>query len=192
MYWPQIGRFISADSVMGSTASPMTLNRYSYVLNNPYKYTDPTGHEVLLVGSKEFKSAINDRLAKIEKTPTGGKLVKQLKETKHLIKIIEQAGKHSTAPQGSGYNTPGVGADSNILFDPALQTPAMTAEGPKATPSEIILGHELSHAANIDKGVADPAPNPKTGIVKEEEAAVKTENKIRQEIVPPQPQRVGY
>jgi RHS repeat-associated protein len=44
MYWPQIGRFISADSVIGSTASPMSLNRYSYVLNNPYKYTDPTGN----------------------------------------------------------------------------------------------------------------------------------------------------
>jgi RHS repeat-associated protein len=45
LYWPEIGRFISADSVMGSPGSPMTLNRYSYVLNNPYKYTDPTGHE---------------------------------------------------------------------------------------------------------------------------------------------------
>jgi RHS repeat-associated protein len=48
MYWPQIGRFISADSVMGSPGSPMTLNRYSYVLNNPYKYTDPTGRETQL------------------------------------------------------------------------------------------------------------------------------------------------
>jgi len=47
LYWPQIGRFISADSVMGSPGSPMTLNRYSYVLNNPYKYTDPTGHSEL-------------------------------------------------------------------------------------------------------------------------------------------------
>jgi RHS repeat-associated protein len=43
MYWPQIGRFISADSVMGSPEIPMTLNRYSYVLNNPHKYTDPNG-----------------------------------------------------------------------------------------------------------------------------------------------------
>jgi RHS repeat-associated protein len=44
LYWPQIGRFISADSVTGNPASPMTLNRYSYVLNNPYKYVDPTGN----------------------------------------------------------------------------------------------------------------------------------------------------
>ena len=54
MYWPEIGRFISADSVMGSPASPMTLNRYSYVLNNPYKYVDPTGRETqaIIVHSK--------------------------------------------------------------------------------------------------------------------------------------------
>jgi RHS repeat-associated protein len=45
MYWPQIGRFISADSVTGSPGSPATLNRYSYVLNNPYKYVDPSGRD---------------------------------------------------------------------------------------------------------------------------------------------------
>jgi len=49
LYWPEIGRFISADSVMGSPGSPMTLNRYSYVLNNPYKYVDPTGRETQVV-----------------------------------------------------------------------------------------------------------------------------------------------
>jgi RHS repeat-associated protein len=48
LYWPEIGRFISADSVMGSPGNPMTLNRYSYVLNNPYKYVDPTGQETQL------------------------------------------------------------------------------------------------------------------------------------------------
>jgi RHS repeat-associated protein len=54
MYWPEIGRFISADSVMGSTASPMTLNRYSYVLNNPYKYTDPTGKAPNQAGATDW------------------------------------------------------------------------------------------------------------------------------------------
>lgn len=40
VYSPQIG---FADSEMGQSGSPGTLNRYSYVMNNPYKYTDPTG-----------------------------------------------------------------------------------------------------------------------------------------------------
>ncbi len=44
LYWPQVGRFVSADTYLGSTADPASLNRFAYVHNNPYKYTDPTGH----------------------------------------------------------------------------------------------------------------------------------------------------
>lgn len=44
MYWPQIGRFISADTYAGDIKDPASLNRYSYVWNNPYKYVDPDGH----------------------------------------------------------------------------------------------------------------------------------------------------
>jgi RHS repeat-associated protein len=43
-YDPQIGRFISADTVIQNPATPQCLNRYSYCLNNPLKYTDPSGH----------------------------------------------------------------------------------------------------------------------------------------------------
>jgi uncharacterized protein RhaS with RHS repeats len=41
-YDPVIGRFYSNDPV-GYTGEVDTFNRYSYVANNPYKYTDPTG-----------------------------------------------------------------------------------------------------------------------------------------------------
>lgn len=43
-YDPTIGRFISADSIVPAPGNPQSLNRYSYVLNNPLRYTDPTGH----------------------------------------------------------------------------------------------------------------------------------------------------
>jgi RHS repeat-associated protein len=43
-YDPQIGRFINADPIVPDWMNPQALNRYSYVLNNPLKYTDPTGH----------------------------------------------------------------------------------------------------------------------------------------------------
>jgi RHS repeat-associated protein len=39
-----IGRFISADSIIPSL-NPQYFNRYSYCLNNPLKYIDPSGHE---------------------------------------------------------------------------------------------------------------------------------------------------
>jgi RHS repeat-associated protein len=48
-YDPEIGRFISADPVLGALAMPQTLNRYAYVVNNPLKYTDPTGEFIPLL-----------------------------------------------------------------------------------------------------------------------------------------------
>jgi RHS repeat-associated protein len=42
-----LGRFISPDTIVQNPADPQTLNRYSYVRNNPLKYTDPTGHCIL-------------------------------------------------------------------------------------------------------------------------------------------------
>jgi RHS repeat-associated protein/uncharacterized repeat protein (TIGR01451 family) len=43
-YSPRLGRFLSADSIVPGFSNPQAFNRYSYVLGNPLKYTDPTGH----------------------------------------------------------------------------------------------------------------------------------------------------
>ncbi|MBE7531264.1 MAG: RHS repeat-associated core domain-containing protein [Chloroflexi bacterium] len=43
-YSPYINRFISADSIVPDPANPQSYNRYSYVLNRPINFIDPTGH----------------------------------------------------------------------------------------------------------------------------------------------------
>ena len=43
-YDSALGRFISADTIVPAPTNPQSLNRYSYTLNNPIKYTDPDGH----------------------------------------------------------------------------------------------------------------------------------------------------
>jgi RHS repeat-associated protein len=43
-YSPKLGRFLSADTIVPGYTNPQSLNRFSYVLNNPLRYTDPTGH----------------------------------------------------------------------------------------------------------------------------------------------------
>ncbi len=39
-----LGRFTQPDTIVPEPGNPQALNRYSYVLNNPLRYTDPTGH----------------------------------------------------------------------------------------------------------------------------------------------------
>ena len=43
MYDPKLGRFLSPDNYVQLPDNPQNLNRYSYCLNNPLKYTDPSG-----------------------------------------------------------------------------------------------------------------------------------------------------
>jgi len=43
-YSPKLGRFLSPDTIVPGYANPQNLNRFSYVTNNPLRYTDPTGH----------------------------------------------------------------------------------------------------------------------------------------------------
>jgi RHS repeat-associated protein len=43
-YDATIGRFISPDTTVQNYKNPQSLNRYSYCLNNPLKYIDPTGY----------------------------------------------------------------------------------------------------------------------------------------------------
>jgi hypothetical protein len=43
LYDPVLGRFLSPDPYIADPAFTQSYNRYSYVLNNPLKYNDPTG-----------------------------------------------------------------------------------------------------------------------------------------------------
>jgi len=43
LYDPVLGRFISPDRLIPDPSDPQSLNRYTYCLNNPLIYTDPSG-----------------------------------------------------------------------------------------------------------------------------------------------------
>ncbi|OCQ23661.1 hypothetical protein A7985_06885 [Pseudoalteromonas luteoviolacea] len=44
IYDPTLGRFMQADPIVQSPESARSLNRYTYVFNNPLSFTDPTGY----------------------------------------------------------------------------------------------------------------------------------------------------
>ncbi len=50
-YDADLGRFIQADTIIPSMWDPQSWNRYTYTLNNPLKYVDPTGHQSITYGA---------------------------------------------------------------------------------------------------------------------------------------------
>ena len=57
-YGSSMGRFMSPDDFGGHLEDPQSLNKYSYVGNNPLSRTDPTGHDFHL-GCSASDSALN-------------------------------------------------------------------------------------------------------------------------------------
>jgi RHS repeat-associated protein len=47
IYDPEIARFLSPDPIIQDPYNLLNYNRYSYCLNNPLKYTDPSGYNFL-------------------------------------------------------------------------------------------------------------------------------------------------
>ena len=60
LYDPVIGRFLTADSVIPDWYDPQALDRYTYVRNNPLKYTDPDGHFFTPETIWDFSNALMD------------------------------------------------------------------------------------------------------------------------------------
>lgn len=48
-YDPHLQRFTQPDTYTQNVYNPQDLNEYSYVLNNPVRYTDPTGHFIQIL-----------------------------------------------------------------------------------------------------------------------------------------------
>ena len=64
LYDPTLGRFLSPDNYVQEPGNSQSFNRYSYCLNNPLKYTDPSGEAfwvpaLIAFGSGIINAALN-------------------------------------------------------------------------------------------------------------------------------------
>jgi RHS repeat-associated protein len=72
-YSADLGRFLSADSIVPGAGNPQLLNRYAYVANNPLRYTDPTGNCAPGIGAcPDQESGYASAWKPASQMPTGG------------------------------------------------------------------------------------------------------------------------
>ncbi len=60
-YDPELGRWTSPDTIIPDPANPQSLNRYSYVYNNPLRFVDPSGYDPLDAAWEEDFRRANGR-----------------------------------------------------------------------------------------------------------------------------------
>ncbi len=68
IYDPLLSRFLSPDNYIQSPDNPQNYNRYAYALNNPLKYTDPSGEFLLsaIVAGAFINTAMQDMAGNID------------------------------------------------------------------------------------------------------------------------------
>jgi hypothetical protein len=58
-YLPEVGRFASPDTLVPDPGNPQSFNRYSYALNSPTNFIDPSGHAVCRPGEGLCRNPID-------------------------------------------------------------------------------------------------------------------------------------
>ncbi len=134
-------QFIQPDSIIQDVYNPQSLNRYSYVLNNPYKYVDPSGElgvEAIL-GFIGFVAAVD----------YGVEIVKGILEGKSFSEAYESG---SQAAGQSVYN---------VVTHP-VETAITIGDG--AVLGEAIggvlgrIGKGVSKVDDVGKGISEISP----------------------------------
>jgi len=156
-YDAAIGRFVQADSIVPQPGNPQALNRYSYVLNNPVRYTDPTGRWVFeqtpndpritppawpyppmrSVSPPPEPPVLGPALEILAQTPTG-QLIVQFALTHDVNVLFVNPFNSGAVPWGTW-----------IILPPALRSRSAMRE-----PGNVLLiAHELVHAMqNVARG----------------------------------------
>lgn len=62
LYDPLLARFFSPDNYVQQPTNSQNFNRYSYCLNNPLKYTDPSGELLAELFASAFISAVRSMM----------------------------------------------------------------------------------------------------------------------------------
>ncbi|MEO6830020.1 MAG: RHS repeat-associated core domain-containing protein [Acidobacteriaceae bacterium] len=86
-----MGRFMSPDPLGGHLEDPQTLNKYSYVANNPLSRTDPTGLDFNLTGCGSTNTATcNNNM--VGTSDANGRFTATIISNNKAGNLVDQAG----------------------------------------------------------------------------------------------------
>ena len=158
--------------------APQTWNRYTYTLNNPMKFVDLTGEEIVFRDGTDplFIAHVTQAMDKAAEMDKSGRVKAALdrvkgSENKHYIAPGDQEGGN---PLNMDDATNGKGTGSNFVFKEGGYT---DVDGHFNTPEQE-AAHMLSHMEDNDSGTYDKTPAC-TGCAPESEVkAVQTQNLV--------------
>ncbi|MFT4928463.1 MAG: hypothetical protein ACI8WB_004582 [Phenylobacterium sp.] len=163
-------------------------NRYTYVNNNPYKYVDPDGRELvyLAVGAEKSKmQAIVTKVAKSNPVLQARFDKLNVSSNVHLIRQTEPgeaAANVPTGPKGSDSNDIGTGSMTAVNFSEktlTIENGPNGSYGSFTSSTEAVVAHELlGHASQVDQGTINDSRN-KIGLKKSEAYGIDTGNIYR-------------
>ena len=125
-YDATIARFMQEDTYGGRISDPLSLNRYTYCLNNPLIYWDPTGHIVtpwdVVHGDSQaiaqIEEATNEYNEAAAAGDTEGMAVAHEKAVEARERFLDEASGEYVASDGTVYNR--YGTDGNTSSVKAL------------------------------------------------------------------------
>ncbi|HVP43830.1 MAG TPA: RHS repeat-associated core domain-containing protein, partial [Terriglobales bacterium] len=164
-YASTLGRFMQTDPKARSAhpLNPQSWNRYAYTLNNPLKYFDPDGMDVVLAAglSAQDRAYVVNNLARMYATPAGKAMLLRADKSQFTITVgTGHLGRTdlTKAPPGTmvfGGQTKVEGGNTSVPYTNYEGHRVLAADNPNTAPGHPIeVTIDKSQAAEIGK---DPA-----------------------------------
>lgn len=146
-YNPDFGRFMSVDPLGFNVANLMSFNRYSYANNNPYKYVDPDGREVVYANDS-VKNVVSS-LA--NKSTNFSKQLGRLEKSENVYTYRARDVAQSEAPGGTSCGQGGCTVTVDLKKSEQAYYADVNGNWSQFS-AERVIAHETEHAVDYDIG----------------------------------------